>query len=50
MYGGGTEIDEIGGGATIETSFGVSRLRVVIAFVYSEHVWHIIEGAYVNFQ
>ena len=38
MYGKGTKIDEIRESATIETSFDVSRLNVVIALKISEHV------------
>ena len=38
MYGKGTKIDEIRESATIETSFDISRLKVVIAFRFSEHM------------
>ena len=38
MYGIGTKIDEIRESATIETSFDISWLNVVIAFKFSEHV------------
>ena len=38
MYGKGTKIDEILESATIDTSFNISRLNVVIAFKFSEHV------------
>ena len=38
MYGKGTKMNEIRESATIETSFDISRLNVVIAFKFSEHV------------
>ena len=38
MYGKRTKIDEILESATIDTSFDISRLNVVIAFKFSEHV------------
>ena len=38
MYGKGTKIGEIRESATIDTSFNISRLNVIIAFKFSEHV------------
>ncbi len=38
MYGKGTKMNEIRESATIETSFDISRLNVVIALKISEHV------------
>ena len=38
MYGKGTKIDEIRESATIDTSFDISRLIVVIAFKFSEQM------------
>ena len=38
MYGKGTKIDEIRESATIDTPFDISRLIVVFAFKFSEHV------------
>ena len=50
MYGKGTKIDEILESATIDTSFNISRLNVVIAFKFSEHVQHIIDNTCAKFQ
>ena len=38
MYGKGTKIDEIRESATIDTSFDISRINVVIAFKFLEHM------------
>ena len=38
MYGKGTKIDKILESVIIDTSFNISRLNVVIAFNFSEHV------------
>ena len=38
MYGKGTKIDEIRERTTIDTSFDISRLNVVIALPFSELV------------
>ena len=38
MYGKGTKMYEILESATIDTSFDISRLNIVIAFKFSEHV------------
>ena len=43
MYGKGTKIDEIGESTTIDTSFDISRVIVVIAFIFLEHMWHTID-------
>ena len=50
MYGKGTKIDEILESVIIDTSFNISRLNVVIAFKFSEHVKHIIDNTCVKFQ
>ena len=38
MYGKGTKIDEIRLSATNDTSFHISRINVVIAFNFLEHM------------
>ena len=38
IYGKGTKIDEIRESVTIDTSFNISRLNVVIAFKFLEHM------------
>ena len=50
MYGKGTKMNEIRESATIETSFDISRLNVVIAFKFLEHVWHTMDNICVKFQ
>ena len=50
MYGKGTKIDEILESVIIDTSFNISRLNVVIAFKFSEHVKHIMDNTCVKFQ
>ena len=43
MYGKGTKIDEIRESTTIDASFDNSRVIVVIALRFLEHVWHTID-------
>ncbi len=50
MYGKGTKIDEILKNVIIDTSFNISRLNVVIAFKFSEHVQHIKDNTCAKFQ
>ena len=50
MYGKGTKIDEIRERTTIDKSFDISRLNVVIAFNFSELVKHIIDNTCVKYQ
>ena len=38
MYEKGTKIDENRESATIDTSFNITRLKVVIAFKFLEHL------------
>ncbi len=38
MYGKGAKTDEIRESATIDTSFDISRLKVVFAFKFPEHM------------
>ena len=50
MYGKGIKMDEFREIATIATSFDISRLNVVIAFRFSEHLWHTLDHTWVKFQ
>jgi len=50
MYGKGTKLDEIRESTTIDTSFDISPLNVVIALNLLELLWHIIDNTCVNFQ
>ena len=50
VYGKGTKVDGIREIATITTSVDISRLNVVIAFRFSEHVWHTLDNAWVKFE
>ena len=43
MYGNGTKIDEIRESTTIDTSFDISRVIVLIALIFLEHMWHTID-------
>ena len=43
MYGEGTKIDEIRESTTIDASFDISRVIVVIALRFSEHIWYTID-------
>ena len=43
MYGKGIKIDEIREFTTIDTSFDISRVIVVIALIFLEHMWHTID-------
>ena len=43
MYGKGTKIDEIPESTTIDTSFDISRVIVVIVLIFIEHTWHTID-------
>ena len=40
MYGNGTKIDKIRESTTIDTSFDISRVIVVIALIFLEHICH----------
>ena len=46
MYGKGTKTDEIRESTTIDASFDISRVIVVIAFIFLEHMWHTIEYSF----
>ena len=50
IYGKVAKIDENRESATIDTSFDISRLNVVIAFEFSEHMKHIIDNTCMKFQ
>ena len=50
MYGKGTKIDEIRESTTIDTSFDISRVIVVIALRFLEHMWHTIDYICAKFQ
>ena len=50
MYGKGTKIDEILESVIIDISFNISRLNVVIAFRFLEHMSHIIDNTCIKFQ
>ena len=49
-YGKGTKIDEFRERTTIDTSFDISQLNLVIAFKSLELVKHIIDNTCVKFQ
>ena len=50
MYGKGTKIDEIRECTTIDTSFDISRVIVVIALTFLEHMWHTIDYICAKFR
>ena len=50
MYGKGTKIDEIRESTTIDASFDISRVIVVIALTFLEHMWHTIDYTWAMFQ
>ena len=50
MYGKGTKIDEIRESTTIDTSFDISRVIVVIALRFLEHMWHTIDYTCAKFR
>ena len=50
MYGKGTKIDEIRESTTIDASFDISRVIVVIAVRFSEHMWYTIDYTCAKFQ
>ena len=50
MYGKGTKIDEIRESTTIDASFDISRVIVVIALGFSEHMWYTIDYTGAKFQ
>ena len=50
MYGKDTKIDEIRESAEIDTSFHISRVIVVIALGFLEHVCHITDYRCAKFQ
>ena len=50
MYGKGTKIDEIRESTTIDASFDISRVIVVIALRFLEHMWHTIDYTCAKFR
>ena len=50
MYGKGTKIDEIRESTTIDASFDISRVIVVIALRFSEHIWYTIDYTGAKFR
>ena len=50
MNGKGTQIDEIRESTTIDTSFDISRVIVVIALRFLEHMWHTIDYTCAKFR
>ena len=42
MYGKDTQMDKIRKSALIDTSFDISRVIVIIALRFLEHIWHNI--------
>ena len=50
MYGKGTKIDEIRESTTIDASFDISRVIVVIALRFLEHMWNTIDYTCAKFR
>ena len=50
MYGKGTKIDKIRESTTIDASFDISRVIVVIALRFLEHMWHTIDYTCAKFR
>ena len=51
MYGIGTKIDEILESTAIDASFDISRVIVVIALRFLEHImWNTIDYTHAKFQ
>ena len=50
MYGKSTKIDEIRESTTIDASFDFSRVIVVIALRFLEHMWHTIDYTCAKFR
>ena len=50
MYGKGAKIDDIRECTTIDTSFNISRVIVVIDLRFLEHMWHTIDYTCAKFR
>ena len=50
MYRKGTKIDEIRESTKIDASFDISRVIVVIALRFLEHMWHTIDYTCAKFR
>ena len=50
MYGKSTKIDEIRESTTFDASFDISRVIVVIALTFLEHMWHTIDYSCAKFR
>ena len=50
MYGKGTKIDEIRESTTIDASFDISRVIVVIGLRFLDHMWYTIDYACAKFR